>query len=313
MASPAVLHRALKFIEHPLFLTVVGIVGGVGVAFSIFWGLLVVFVMLALYRSRAVSDLSGKSQIAIYTALVIVSSGAWWIVKRNSHSPTATEIAVTNSSSLQGGRAVIASPGSSPQRSVPVPIETPPYLLLSLFMTDHSHIQGALTSPWKDVIKRYGREIGEIYFRVSYEIPSHAKFISILASNDPRIAEALSIVAYRIPEYLKVDSSNLQSLLLRGQGETQAESLASYAFSGRVYIYHSFNIPIERLGDLTRQYKNLGMAVEFRGSDYADGVWANVRAGIANLPPEYTIQNGLICLVGHEGCVSWSKEALGLR
>lgn len=123
------LQRVLRFVEHPLFLAVFGIIGGVlALVFRPFWALVAGILALGLHRSGAVADKGRAVQTLAYVSL-LTASGAlfWWIsglIRRNLDIPTANEVAQAVWLSSQR-----AAPAPSPERPPSDEVETPNVLL----------------------------------------------------------------------------------------------------------------------------------------------------------------------------------------
>src|SRR5260370_29965272 len=84
-------HGILVFIEHPLFLCVLGIIGGIVGVLLVIPVLIIcdLCLLLALHRSQAVAAQSRKRQLATYLTLFVVSGviliGVGILVKTNAH------------------------------------------------------------------------------------------------------------------------------------------------------------------------------------------------------------------------------------
>jgi len=101
----------------------------------------------------------------------------------------------------------------------------------------------------------------------------------------------------RVQEFLKHSLQNpMIQLRMKTQGESDPETLSSFPFSGRIYIYYDGILGSEQLGDLKRAYNVSGLAPEFRGNDYLLATWLNITAGVAQAPPEFGIEDDAICL-----------------
>ncbi len=77
----SVSQRLLEFIEHPLFLLVGSIIGGiVRVVYPPILSVTVVCVLLALHRSKAVADLALRTQALCYVVLFLVTAAGLFII-----------------------------------------------------------------------------------------------------------------------------------------------------------------------------------------------------------------------------------------
>jgi hypothetical protein len=188
---------------------------------------------------------------------------------------------------------------ATPRPALSINSQPPPHLLLSLYMTEESHITGGIddfTSRPILVTDDKWKGIRKVYCRIYYNKDSHAKYVAVYITHGQSTFDVILTLVRHIEAYLlhSMQSPLIQSLQLKNQGESTPETPSSYQFSGRVYIYHEDMLGPEETGDLSRAYRSNGMTVQFRGNDYMLAVWNNIMLGLTTSPPEYIIKDDKI-------------------
>jgi hypothetical protein len=111
-------------------------------------------------------------------------------------------------------------------------------------------------------------EIIRIFPAFKEKLLNH-KVQSITAPKDPQDATTMSILA-RDNEFLGV-----RFKLPNDMGPIDP---FKFPFNGTVYVYYSLDLTISQLGELETLYKRAGFMPVFRGEDYVQGRWRDMKA-----------------------------------
>ena len=95
------------------------------------------------------------------------------------------------------------------------------------------------------------------------------KVQSITAPKDPQDATTMSILM-RDNEFLGVT--------FKHPNDMGPIDPFKFPFNGTVYVYYSFDLTISQLGELETLYKRAGFTPIFRGEDYVQGRWQDMKA-----------------------------------
>ena len=111
-----------------------------------------------------------------------------------------------------------------------------------------------------------------IPWSVYYDFPKQAKFISLFVPDcDTTFGDCKFLTEY-IHEFLEKVEKDVSTSEL-SPGDSDPIESKDVRFTGRVYIYHEGNLTVSEKGKLSDFYKERGMSVQLRGTDFAVAKW----------------------------------------
>ncbi len=110
--------------------------------------------------------------------------------------------------------------------------------------------------------------------RVYFDFNAHSKFLGVYIPASPLTVPACVGV---VQDHLKLigETEGGITASTRAPGDWSLTETKDLPFSGRVYVYHESELSLRELADLTDYYKQHGLAVQFRGQNYAIEAYRN--------------------------------------
>jgi hypothetical protein len=260
----------LDFVEQPLLLAAVGIIGGVvGLISTLFWIVPVLCIVGAFHRAKVVEGRPKKWQVIAYLMVVALSSaGAYGInheIKENLHIPSATEIAEAVSARLMQSGTRQTQTASTPN-SFGVPtlrqfFESDWPALPSYYMV--SEIRSS-ASPSMAV---------PFAWRLNGDFEARSKFLMILLDDKLPPNEAAFVCRMIAERYEFFVNESVEKIDISGlaPGDTSRTHLKDMVFSKRIFVYYDnpdFTLPEK--GEIQSYYEQRGLSVQFRDTAYIE-------------------------------------------
>jgi hypothetical protein len=244
--------------------------------------------ILALEEATEMKLRYGPLTMIVVGALVI-ACGIFWHISRLEH-PTKRERAQRiEPSPSQDNQTIPQQLEKNTTANDPIGPQEPS--LLTLFMNDfRMKFVGASTEISRDLELDGGKEKTRIFYNIHYDFSARTKFAAFYIQPTNYFNAVCKFIADDISQMLEQDSSTL-GFGWKMQGESTVENMKDIPFSGRVYIYAIGAHDILELAEITKYFRDKGIAIQFRSDDYALGAQENIRMGRVKALPTYVIRD----------------------
>ncbi len=110
----------------------------------------------------------------------------------------------------------------------------------------------------------------DVLWHVCRDFSAGTEFVSFYVPRHDDNDAFETCVALSDSPKLAIDHVNKNiTMVVKAPGDATHTDGKTLTFSGRVYIYHEDLLTLEQLGSLETLYKNKGLAIQFRGINYA--------------------------------------------
>jgi hypothetical protein len=302
-------HRLLDLVEQPLFLAIIGVIGGI-VGVIVYTPIFLAgdaIALVALHRSGAVADKSRRVQLFWYCLLFVVMSAILLevgvLLKSSTREFTdniARAVASYIKPQMVKDQPTPARPNAQKRcddvisqnqifnyLSTPNGIKKNPNTELSecrlryrpdqltlfdLFNTDFSQPPYTYTSSYAMKISTGASLKTEslVDYVVVAQLSSASRFLSFYVWPTSEVFDVSVALSTKYQTALNDQWANMKVTGKAAPGDSEAASSEDVVFSKRVFIYYENYLTLEQILKIENAFKKQGLSVILRGSDYLE-------------------------------------------